>query len=57
MNDNGKKKYLVADIENIAPTPAPADRLEGLLSNPVMTLHPFTLWIFQQIAAHTTTRR
>ena len=23
MNDNGKKKYLVADMENILPTPCP----------------------------------
>ena len=34
MNDNGKKKYLVADIENIAPTPCPCGQARRAFIEP-----------------------
>ena len=34
MNDNGKKKYLVADMENIAPTPCPCGQARRAFIEP-----------------------
>ena len=34
MNDNGKKKYLVADMENILPTPCPCGQARRAFIEP-----------------------
>ena len=34
MNDNSKKKYLIADIENISPTPCPCGQTRRAFIEP-----------------------
>ena len=50
MNDNGKKKYLVEDMEKMTSTPAPADNQKGIYWP--MTPHPFMSWIFRNSRPH-----